>query len=261
MVAFTSIETCSIGQNGPILEVTINRPEQGNSLRPIEHDFLNGLWAEFEREKSTRVAILYASGEKIFCSGNDLKYASNNKQFKIPATGLAGLTSRFDREKPIIAAVNGAAVGGGFEIVMACDLVVAAQHATFALPEVRAGTYAGAGALLRLPAQVGDKVAMEMILTGRKISAERALRLGLVNSVVDSESLKAEARKLASEIIANSPLACAISKRIVNQTRDIPSLREAQKISDRWGRELIGSDDFKEGVRAFVEKRRPSWPE
>ena len=258
-MTFASIETCLVERDGPILAVTFNRPQQGNSLTPVEHEFLNRVWTEFEGDGSLRVAILSAAEDRIFCSGNDLKYASEHRSFAIPSTGLAGLTSRFDREKPIIAAVNGAAAGGGFEIAMACDLVVAAQHATFSLPEVKAGTYAGAGGLIRLPRQVGDKIAMEIILTGRKIPAERAYALGLANRVVEGESLLSEARQLASEIIESSPLACAISKRIVNETGDLPSLREAQKVSDRWGRQLIGSDDFKEGVRAFAEKRRPNW--
>ena len=213
----------------------------------------------FEADESLRVAILGAEGDRIFCSGNDFRYASEHKRFEIPPTGLAGLTSRFTREKPIIAAVNGAAAGGGFEIAMACDLVVAARHATFSLPELKAGTYAGAGGLIRLPRQVGDKIAMEMILTGRKISAERACALGLVNHVVEEESLMGEARQLAAEIVENSPLACAISKRIVNETRGIPALRDAQEVSNRLGAQLIRSKEFRRGVSAFLEKRRPDW--
>ncbi|MDE0065099.1 MAG: enoyl-CoA hydratase-related protein [Gammaproteobacteria bacterium] len=254
-----SIETCLVEKNGLILEVTFNRPERGNSLTPVEHEFLDLVWTEFEGDESLRVAILGAAGDRIFCSGNDFRYASEHGSFAIPPTGLAGLTSRFDREKPIIAAVNGAAAGGGFEIAMACDLVVAAGHATFSLPEVKAGTYAGAGGLIRLPRQVGDKIAMEMILTGRKIPAERACALGLVNRVVDGASLMREARQLAAEIVGNSPLACAVSKRIVNETRDIPALRDAQRVSDRLGAQLIGSREFRQGVSAFLEKRRPDW--
>ena len=172
-MTFASIETCLVEKNGSVLEVMFNRPDQGNSLTPVEHEFLDRVWTEFEGDESLRVAILGAQGDRIFCSGNDFKFASEHTSFEIPPTGLAGLTSRFDREKPIIAAVNGAAAGGGFEVAMACDLVVCARHATFSLPEVKAGTYAGAGGLIRLPRQVGDKIAMEMILTGRVMRTNR----------------------------------------------------------------------------------------
>ena len=252
-------ETCLVERQGAILEVTLNRPAAGNALTPHEHSVLDTLWDEFARDDDLRVAIITGAEERFFCTGNDLKYALENDDFPIPATGLAGLTARFDLEKPVIAAVNGAAAGGGFEVALACDLLVAARHATFSLPEVSVGTYAGAGGLTRLPRQIGDKVAMELILTGRKISAERAHALGLVNSVVQGESLMSEARALAAEIIANSPLACAISKRIGNQTRDMPSLSDAQNLSDHVGEELINSNDFQEGVSAFLEKRRPKW--
>ena len=258
-MTFASIETCLVEKNGSVLEVMFNRPDQGNSLTPVEHEFLDRVWTEFEGDESLRVAILGAEGDRIFCSGNDFKFASEHTSFEIPPTGLAGLTSRFDREKPIIAAVNGAAAGGGFEVAMACDLVVCARRATFSLPEVKAGTYAGAGGLIRLPRQVGDKIAMEMILTGRKIPAERAYALGLVNRVVEGASLMSEARQLAADIIGNSPLACAVSKRIVNETRDIPALRDAQRVSNRLGAELIRSGEFRQGVSAFLEKRRPEW--
>ena len=251
--------TCLIERNGPVLEVTINRPGKGNALTPTEHELLDKVWRGFEDDDTLRVAILCASGDRIFCAGNDLKYALENEDFPIPASGMAGLTNNYSREKPIIAAVNGAAVGGGFEIALACDLVVAASHAIFSLPEAAAGTYAGAGGLTRLPAQVGEKLTLELVLTGRKLSAERACQLGLVNSVVERDSVLAEARQMAQEIIANSPVACAVSKCILNQTRDIPGLAEAQEICDRLGEEVIDSDDFQEGVSAFLEKRRPEW--
>ncbi len=257
--AYESSETIGVEKQGSILAVTIKRVSKGNSLSPVEHELLHNTWTRFETDSSVRVGLLCAEGDRIFCSGNDLGYASYGKGFAIPTTGLGGLTSNFAREKPIIAVINGAAVGGGFEIAIACDLVVAATHATFGLPEVKAGTYAGAGGLTRLPGLIGDKLATEMILTGQAISAERAYELGLVNRVVEKESLIAEAERLAGLIIANSPVASAISKRIMNQTRNMTDLAEAQKISDRWGKEVIGSKDFKEGVSAFLEKRKPEW--
>lgn len=251
--------TCLIERNGPVLEVTINRPAKGNVLTPMEHELLDKVWRDFEADDSLRVAILCANGDRIFCAGNDLKYALENEDFPMPATGMAGLTNNHAREKPIIAAVNGAAVGGGFEIALACDLIVAASHVVFSLPEAAAGTYAGAGGLTRLPAQVGEKLTLELALTGRKLSAERACQLGLVNSVVESDSVLTEARQMAQEIIANSPVACAVSMRILNQTRDIPDLARSQEICDQLGKEVIDSEDFKEGVCAFLEKRRPEW--
>lgn len=257
---YESSDTVTVEKRGAIVTVTIDRASKGNSLSPVEHEFLDNVWTQFEADRSARVALLCAEGDRIFCSGNDLGYAAKGQGFPIPDTGLAGLTSHFEREKPIIAVVNGAAVGGGFEIAIACDLVVASTHATFGLPEVKAGTYAGAGGLTRLPSLVGDKVALELILTGQAVSAERAYELGLVNRVVEQSHLVQEAEHLADLIIANSPVACGISKRIINQTRNMSDLADAQKISDRWGKDVIRSGDFKEGVSAFLQKRKPEWP-
>lgn len=259
MINYPSLDTISVSSSGPILEVTICRPKQANALRPDEHACLHEIWQLFAQSDEHRVAIITGEGDRFFSAGNDLAFALENDDFPMPATGLAGLCAWFDREKPIIAAVNGIAAGGGFEIALACDLIVADAQATFSLPEAEVGTYAGAGGLIRLPAMIGEKVTMEMILTGNAMSPDRAYQLGLVNAVAEHGTVMTKARALANAILHSSPQSVAISKRIVNQSRNVVGLEEAQKISDHWGEYLVTTDEFKEGIGAFLEKRKPSW--
>jgi len=172
---------------------------------------------------------------------------------------LGGLCSRFGREKPIIAAVNGVAMGGGLEIVLACDLAVADETARLALPEVKVGLFAAAGGVQRLTRQIGRKAAMELILTGKSINAERALELGIVNAVAaKGESLQA-ARSLAAVIVANSPSAVRASKQALNKLEEIEALNAALDANPSILGRLVRTKDFKEGLTAFVEKRTPQW--
>jgi enoyl-CoA hydratase/carnithine racemase len=178
----------------------------------------------------------------------------------VPAPrGMGGLTNRFDLVKPVIAAVNGYAMGGGFEIALACDLIIASEQAQFALPEPHVGLAALAGGLHRLPRQIGLKQAMGMILTGRRVSAEEGLRLGFVTEVVKHETLMESARRWASDICACSPVSIRTSKDVVHRGLAFASLEEAMRQSYESVRTLRTSEDFVEGPRAFAEKRPPNW--
>jgi enoyl-CoA hydratase/carnithine racemase len=176
-----------------------------------------------------------------------------------PYSGFAGLCSRAGREKPVIAAVNGVAMGGGFEIVLACDLAVADETAKFALPEVRVGFFAAAGGVQRLTRQIGRKAAMELILTAKPLSAERALELGAVNACVRLGGSLEAARDLAQAILANSPSAVRASKQALNKLEEIEALETALKANGPIMARLMRTNDFREGVEAFVEKRAPRW--
>jgi acetyl-CoA C-acetyltransferase len=177
----------------------------------------------------------------------------------VPKNGFAGLTSRASMPKPVIAAVNGFAMGGGCEIALACHLVVADATARFALSEVRVGLVAGAGGLIRLPRTVPPKVATEMILTARRLSADEALAYGLVSRVVPAGTALDGARALAAEILEGSPTSVRISLRIMEETRAIPDVVQAVEHPSTALDDLMASEDATEGVTAFAAKRRPRW--
>jgi len=254
-----TFEHILVERRGHVLEVTLNRPDAMNALHSAVHFELHEIWDEFERDPELWVAIVTGAGERAFCSGNDLKVTAKGGDMSNPRSGFAGLTSRFDRRKPIIAAVNGVAMGGGLEIVLACDLAVAANNARFALPEVRVGLYAAAGGVQRLTRQIGRKAAMELILTGRHFGSEEAAALGVINRVVgEGEALDA-ARALAGELLANSPSAIQASKEALNRLEELESLEEALADTGKIFGKLMRTRDFREGVTAFAEKRQPEW--
>ena len=170
--------------DGHILEVTINRPEVYNALHPPSQQEFHEVWNEFSDDEGLWIGIITGSGEKAFSAGNDLKYQAEGGKMESVSSGFAGLTSRYDLNKPIIAAVNGVAMGGGFEIALACDLIIASDNATFALPEPKVGLAALAGGMHRLPRQIGMIRAMGMMLTGRTVKAEEGKDLGFLNEVV-----------------------------------------------------------------------------
>ena len=177
----------------------------------------------------------------------------------MPTSGFAGLCTRSNREKPVIAAVNGVAMGGGLEIVLACDLAIADPAASFALPEVKVGLFAAAGGVQRLTRQIGEKAAMELILTGRKIGAEEASSLGLVNSISDPGDVMAAARALAKTITENSPTSIRASKRVLNAVDALGNWDKALELSQAEIMTLLKSKDAREGVTAFAQKRAPKW--
>ncbi|WP_258081036.1 acetyl-CoA acetyltransferase [Nocardia nova] len=248
-----------VRRDGHLLEVTINRPEARNSLHPAANEELDEIFDAYFADPELWVAILTGAGDKAFSAGNDLVYSASGKPVWVPKNGFAGLTSRREMTKPVIAAVNGFAMGGGCEIALACHLVVADETAKFALSEVKVGLAAGAGGLVRLPRTVPQKVATEMILTGRRISAHEAQSYGLVNRVVAPGSVVEGARALAEEILDGSPTSVRISLQIMSETAGIADTHDAVTHPSPALDELMLSEDSVEGIAAFAAKRRPIW--
>ena len=254
-------EFCTTERDGRILIVTINRPERMNALHPPANAELAQVFDEFAADPDLWVAILTGAGDRAFSAGNDLRWQAEGNRLTIPDTGFAGLTSRWDMTKPVIAAVNGVAMGGGFEIALACDLIIASETATFALPEPKVGLAALAGGLHRLPRQIGLKRAMGMILTGRHVGAAEGQQLGFVNEVVTPADLLAAARRWADLITDCSPMSIRASKAAVHTGLDETTLRAAYEAQMRYPAvgEMLRSEDFREGPLAFAQKRKPVW--
>ncbi len=251
-------------KKGHIAYVTINRPEVMNALHYDTNAELSEAFDDFKQDDESWVAILTGAGNRAFSAGNDLKAtaAAIAKGEKLPdfseRVRFGGITSGFACDKPIIAAVNGVAAGGGFEMALACDLVIAAEHARFGLPEPRVGLVAGAGGVHRLPQQIPLKQAMGMLLTGRQITAEEAYRMGLVNEVVPAAELMVAAERWANEILEGSPLSVRLTKEAALAGLNIPVEEAMQQDRPRLQR-LLASEDFVEGPKAFAEKRKPQW--
>jgi len=250
---------CRVARDGHVLTVTINRPEVMNAIHPPASAELAAVFDDFEADPELWVAIVTGAGEKAFCAGNDLKYQAAGNKLEWPATGFAGLTSRFEARKPVIAAVNGLAMGGGFEIVLACDLAIASERAVFALPEPRVGLAALAGGLHRLPRQIGLKHALGMLLTGRRVDAAEALRLGIVNEVVPAAELAAAARRWAGAILECSPVSVRTTRQVTLEGLAHASLEDAMNAHYDAIGTLVRSEDFREGPLAFAQKRKPNW--
>lgn len=245
--------------DGHRLEVTLDRPDTYNALHNAAHNELHRAWDAYAADDSLWVAVLTGAGDKAFCAGNDLKATASGGGGKEPPTGFGGLARRYDLEKPIIGAVNGVAMGGGLEIALCCDILIAEESARFALPEVKVGLFAAAGGVQRLSKQIGRKAAVEMMLTGRHVSAAEAKALGIVNDVVpDGTSLEA-ARAMADTLLTNSPSSIRATKKVLNQMDELERFDEAINLSRDVIRDLFQTEDCKEGVQAFVEKRKPEW--
>jgi dehydration protein DpgD len=238
--------------------VTLNRPEVMNALHPPCHEELDRIFNDFAADSETWVAILTGAGEKAFSAGNDLKWTTQHGVPTLPKSGFGAITRRFDLVKPLIAAVNGFALGGGFEIALACDLIIAAEHARFGVPEPRVGLMAAAGGVHRLPRQIPLKIAMGMMLTGRHITAAEAHRLGIVNEVVAAKDLQPAAERWAREILECSPLSVRASKEAAMASLHL-SIAEAMDTHLEGEKRLWASEDAREGPRAFAEKRKPVW--
>ncbi|MDB5431806.1 MAG: acetyl-CoA acetyltransferase [Caulobacter sp.] len=254
-----SYEFFLVEQRDHLLEITINRPEVRNCLHPPAHEEMDQIIDAYLAADHLWCAILTGAGDEAFCTGNDLKYHSTGKPVYAPKSGFGGLHRRTDRNKPLIAAVNGFAMGGGFELCLASDLVVADTTAQFALSEVKVGLIAGAGGIVRLPRQIPKKFAVEMFLTGRRIRAERAHELGIVNQVTPAGQALAGARALAAEILEASPTSVRLSLTLLNEMAGIASEDEAAGKRSRIFDEMIMYEDVVEGVQAFVQKRKPQW--
>jgi enoyl-CoA hydratase/carnithine racemase len=247
-------------KRGHVAYITLNRPEVMNALHPPCHPEMDQVWNDFAGDKELWVAILTGAGERAFSAGNDLKWTAEHRgeTLDMGKHGFAGITSRFDITKPIIAAVNGFALGGGCEIALACDIIVAADHARLGLPEPRVGLMAGAGGVHRLPRHIPLKIAMGMILTGKHLSAQEAHRWGLVNEVVPLKDLMAAAERWAGEIMECSPVSVQASKEAAMRGLEMP-LEKACARSFPGTAKLWKSKDVIEGPLAFAQKRKPQW--
>ena len=241
-----------------IAYVTINRPEVLNALHPPANDELSAVWDDFAADGDAWVGILTGAGERAFSAGNDLKWTAEHGVPRMPKGGFAGLVARDDVWKPLIAAVNGVALGGGLEIALACDVIIAAEHAKFGLPEPRVGLMAAAGGVHRLPRSVPLRIALGWMLTGRHVPAAEAARWGLVNEVVPAKDLLPTAERWAREILECSPTAVQATKQAALQGLGHPIL-EAMTSPYPLVSKLFSSKDVVEGPLAFAQKRKPRW--
>ncbi len=250
-------------KEGRVATITLNRPEVMNALHLEAHLELKEIWEDFRDDPELWVAILTGAGEWAFSAGNDLKAAAQRTASGTDVQGrkrppFGRITRDFDCPKPMIAAVNGVAVGGGLEMALACDIVVVADHARLGLPEPRVGLIAGAGGIHRIARQVPFKQAMGLLLTGRLLNADEAYRIGLVNEVVPLAELMPTAQRWAAEILECSPLSVRLTKEAVldglQVSVDDALARDVGRIE-----RLLSSADYVEGPKAFAEKRKPEW--
>ncbi|MCV6576658.1 MAG: carnitinyl-CoA dehydratase [Cohaesibacter sp.] len=249
-------------RNGAIFELVLNRPK-ANAIDAATSRLMSAAFAEFRDDPDLRVAIVSAQGERFFCPGWDLKAAANGEppNADYGEGGFGGLQELPNLNKPVIAAVNGLAFGGGFELALSADIIIAAEHATFALPEIRSGTIADA-ATAKLPKRIPYHIAMELLFTGRTMEAEEAARWGLVNRVVASKDLMKEARTMAHMLASGPPLVYAAIKEVARAAETM----SFQDLMHRMNRKefasvntLYNSEDQLEGARAFAQKRDPVW--
>lgn len=260
------MEYCRYEKRGHVGYVTITRPERMNALHAPASLELNQVWDDFAADDDAWVGVLTGEGDKAFSAGNDLKYTAEISRLPkeerpamtFPAGGFGGLTSRFDLFKPIVARVNGFALGGGFEMAMACDIIVIADHAEVGLPEPRRGLIAGALGVYRLPRQAPLKAAMGYMLTGRHIPAQRAYELGLVSEVVPLAKLDDAVDAWVQDILRCAPLSVRATKQSALEGLEMP-LRDAAVARFDWETRRRASNDAIEGPRAFAEKRAPNW--
>jgi enoyl-CoA hydratase/carnithine racemase len=239
-----------------IMTVTLNRPEAKNAANRAVAVGVAAAMDELDSNDSIHVAILTGAGG-TFCAGMDLKAFVSGEMPMVEGRGFAGLTEATPR-KPLIAAVEGYALAGGLELAISCDLIVTADNAKFGIPEVKRGLAAAAGGLIKLPRQIPSRLAMEMAITGDFITAQRAYEMGLVNQIVPAGTALEAAKAMAARIVANGPLAVAISKQVVQESADWSA-------EDMWKKQqdlvmpVFGSEDAMEGSIAFAEKRAPNW--
>ncbi|MCH7960073.1 MAG: enoyl-CoA hydratase/isomerase family protein [Candidatus Hydrogenedentes bacterium] len=253
-----------VEKSNHITTVTINRPEVMNALHPPAQKEMDDIFNDFAEDPEQWVAIITGAGDKAFSAGNDLKWQAAHGAEAVREIrrtikgGFGGLHRRMDLFKPLIAAVNGFALGGGFEIALACDIIVASENATFGLPEPRVGLMAAAGGVHRLPRQIPYHAAMGVMLAGKRLSASEAAAYGLVNEVVAPDALMACAQTWASEILKGAPISVRASKEAAIMGQSMPLERALDSIFP-LATSLYESEDFVEGPRAFAEKRTPNW--
>ena len=246
-------------KDGHVATITMNRRERMNAVHPPAAEELSQIWDDALTDDKVWVVVLTGAGEKAFSAGNDLKYTAEHgfpkKRIK---GGFGGLTDRTDIWKPTIAAVNGFALGGGFEMALSCDIIVAAEHARLGLPEPRVGLAAAAGGVHRLPRQMPLKIALGYMLTGKHMTAQEAHGWGVVNEVVPLADLMSTVKRWADEIQECAPLSVRATKQCAMMGAGL-TLDEALGRSYPALKEMMNSEDVKEGPRAFAEKRKPNW--
>ncbi len=238
--------------------VTLNRPQARNAINTSMAEQIEAMVARIETTPSYRVAILASSLDTVFCAGADLaEIGRPGAKISTAEGGFAGFVDA-KRTKPWIAAVRGAALGGGFELCLACDMIIAAENSRFGLPEVKRGLFAGAGGVHRTPRALPRHIALELVTTGDDLSAARAYALGLVNRLAEPDAVLTEAINLASRIAANAPLSVRESLALARAAHDFPDA-DLRQMSKAAARRVLTSADAKEGPRAFKEKRAPNW--
>jgi crotonobetainyl-CoA hydratase len=248
-----------VERRGKILEVTLDRPK-ANAISAAASRALGEAFATLRDDPELLVGIVTGGGEKFFSAGWDLKAVAEGDSTDYGPGGFAGITEMFDLDKPVIAAVNGITVGGGFEIALACDLIIAVEHAEFFLPEIKIGIIPDAGGVQRLPRRLPRAVAMDMLLTGSKLSAADALRWGLINRVVKPAELMPTVRAIAEELTGWAPLALRSLKTVVNAIEGLPMPEAFARMRGiPVYQQMMQSEDAKEGPLAFSEKRAPQW--
>jgi crotonobetainyl-CoA hydratase len=249
----------AIAKTDRVTTITLNRPAVMNAINPQMHAELQEAFDDFAADAGQFVAVVTGAGERAFCAGSDLKVLDRHRGY--PKNGYAGLIERYDLAKPVIAAVNGLALGGGFEIALACDVVVASESASFGLPEPLVGAVALGGGLHRLPRQIGLKQAMGLILSSRRVSAEEGYRMGFVNEVVPADRLQAAVDRWCADILRASPMSIRASKETVMRGLGEPDVKAAMRSQPAYPAFTAWreSEDAQEGPRAFAEKRAPVW--
>jgi enoyl-CoA hydratase/carnithine racemase len=251
---------CDVTRDGQILVVTMNRPDKRNAMPPESHLQMQKIWDDFVVDPQLRVGILTGAGDKAFCAGSDLSGYQAGYDGTLPRSGGGGLTHRLDCAKPIIAAVNGLALGGGFEIMLCCDLAVATENAQFSLPEPQVGAGAFGGGIPRLCRKIPHAIAIEIILAGRRLSADEALKFGLVNRLVPPGKALEAAKEMAAAIIRGAPLSISGSKQVADMALYGMSMADILAEEDGEPKQrVMRSADLQEGIKAFFEKRAPRW--
>jgi crotonobetainyl-CoA hydratase len=253
-----------VEKKGHLTIITINRPEVRNAINPPTSTEMGHAFDEFRDDPDAWVAIVTGAGDRAFSAGNDLKYdaltppeQAREERSRV-RYGMGGLVFNYELDKPLIAAVNGFAMGGGFEIALACDVIVAAETATFSFPETAVGRVPVAGGVNRLVRQIPYHLAMDLLLTRRRLTAQEAHQFGIVSRVVPLAELMTTAEQVAEEIIEGSPLGVRATKEIANRGLDL-TLREANATAFPLYKQFVASEDFIEGPKAFAEKRKPRW--